>query len=77
MKSIDENKFFIIEQRKWTYPNDHFKYAIMKNESYDLTTATKMILAYEQLNDEKTIKYHLQKVDLSFEDPLILTEEVA
>jgi len=47
MKSIDENKFFIIEQRKWTYPNDHFKYAIMKNESYDLTTATKMILDNE------------------------------
>ena len=32
---------------------------------------------YEQLNDSDTTKYHLQKVDLSFEDPLILTEEVA
>ena len=77
MKSIDENKFFIIEQRTYSYPKEHFKYSIMKEESYDLTMATKMLLAYEQLNDSDTTKYHLQKVDLSFEDPLLLTEEVA
>ena len=77
MKSIDENRFFSIEQRTYSYPKEHFKYSIMKEESYDLTMATKMLLAYEQLNDSDTTKYHLQKVDLSFEDPLILTEEVA
>ena len=77
MKSIDENKFFIIEQRIYSYPKEHFKYSIMKEVSYDLTMATRMLLAYEQLNDSDTTKYHLQKVDLSFEDPLLLTEEVA
>jgi len=77
MKTIDENRFFIIEQRSYSYPKEHFKYSIMKEVTYDLTMATKMLLAYEQLNDSDTTKYHLQKVDLSFEDPLILTEEVA
>tara|TARA_R110002126_G_scaffold271685_1_gene415576 strand:- start:374 stop:607 length:234 start_codon:yes stop_codon:yes gene_type:complete len=77
MKSIDENKFFIIEQRTYSYPKEHFKYSIMKEVSYDLTMATRMLLAYEQLNDSDTTKYHLQKVDLSFEDPILLTEEVA
>ena len=77
MKSIDENKFFIIEQRTYSYPKEHFKYSIMKEVSYDLTMATRMLLAYVQLNDSDTTKYHLQKVDLSFEDPLLLTEEVA
>ena len=77
MKSIDENRFFIIEQRTYSYPKEHFKYSIMKEVTYDLTMATNMLLAYEQLNDSDTTKYHLQKVDLSFEDPLILTEEVA
>ena len=77
MKTIDENKFFIIAQRTYSYPKEHFTYSLMNEVTYDLTMDTKMLLAYEQLNDSDTTKYHLQKVDLSFEDPLILTEEVA
>jgi hypothetical protein len=52
----------------------------MKETAYSLEEATKMLLAYEQLNDDKDHTYHLNKVDeylTSNEQPLVLNEEVA
>ena len=76
--SEQENKFFIIRKDKW--PNGRVKYTIMKETSFTLEEATKMLLAYEQLNDDKDHTYHLNKVDeylTSNEQPLVLNEEVA
>ena len=35
----------------------------MKEKPFDLTEATRMLLAYEQLNDDEDISYHLNKVE--------------
>jgi hypothetical protein len=50
----------------------------MKDKAYTLNEATKMLIAYEQLNDNEDVKYHLQEVDLllSSEQPLVLKDEV-
>ena len=72
-------KYFVIEKNKYTYPNEHSKYSIMKSKSFDLKTATKMLVAYEQLNDDKDKSFYLQNVDLlmgSNEKPLLLTEDM-
>ncbi len=70
--------YFVIEEHKWSYPKEHFKYNIMKDKAYTLNEATKMLIAYEQLNDNEDVKYHLQEVDLllSSEKPLVLKDEV-
>ncbi len=73
----NEKQYFVIEQHKWSYPKDHFKYRIMKDKSFNLSDATKVLMAYEQLNDNEDIIYHLQTVDLMMSTPLILTKEVA
>ena len=76
--SEQENKFFVIRKDRW--PNNRVKYSIMKETAYSLEDATKMLLAYEQLNDDKDHTYHLNKVDeylTSNEQPLVLNEEVA
>ncbi len=64
----NEKLYFVIEEHKWTYPDVHFKYNIMKDKAFPLTDATKMLLAYEQLNDNEDVKYHLQEVDLILGD---------
>jgi len=46
------NKYFVIEKNKYTYPNKHSKYSIMTSKTIDLKTATRMMDAYEQLNDD-------------------------
>ena len=72
-------KYFVIEKNKYSYPDEHFKYSIMKSKSFDLKTATKMLVAYEQLNDDKDKSFYLQNVDLlmgSKEEPLLLTEDM-
>ena len=76
--SEQETKFFIIRKDKW--PNGRVKYSIMKEKAYSLEEATKMLLAYEQLNDDTDHTYHLNKVDeylTTNEQPLVLNEEVA
>jgi len=76
--SGQENKFFIIRKDRW--PNSRVKYTIMKETAFSLEEATKMLLAYEQLNDDKDHTYHLNKVDeylTTNEQPLVLNEEVA
>ena len=72
-----EKKYFVIEQHKWSYPKDHFQYRIMKDKSFNLSDSTKVLMAYEQLNDNEDIIYHLQAVDLMMSTPLVLTKEVA
>jgi hypothetical protein len=76
----NDKKYFVIEERIYSYPDTHSLYFVMKNKAYSLSEATKMLIAYEQLNDSDTTKYHLQMVDLLLSDsthePLVLTEEV-
>ena len=76
----NDKKYFVIEERIYSYPDTHSHYNVMKNKAYSLSEATKMLIAYEQLNDSDTTKYHLQLVDLMMSDnthePLILTDEV-
>ena len=45
---------------------------------YDITTATRKLLALDTLNeDRERYSYHLQEVDTSMvEQPLVLTDEV-
>ena len=72
-------KYFVIEKNKYSYPDEHFKYSIMKSKSFDLKTATRMLVAYEQLNDDKDKSFYLQNVDLIMEkseEPLLLTKEM-
>ena len=64
----EEKLFFVIEEHKWSYPNVHFKYNIMKDKAFPLGEATKMLIAYEQLNDNEDVKYHIQEVDLMLGD---------
>ena len=74
-----DKKYFVIEKNKYSYPDEHFKYSIMKSKSFDLKTATRMLVAYEQLNDDKDKSFYLQNVDLlmeSKEEPLLLTEDM-
>jgi hypothetical protein len=49
----------------------------MKDRAFSLEDATKMLIAYEQLNDQEEKTYHLQCVDLLMsEQPLVLNDEV-
>ena len=47
---------------------------------FDLEKATKILLAYETINDNEDVSFHLQQVDLlltkSDTQPLVLTKEV-
>jgi len=52
--------FFIIKVHKWS---NKTTYEIMKEKPFDLTEATKILLAYEQLNDNEDTSYHLNKVE--------------
>ena len=71
----NEKLYFVIEEHKWTYPDVHFKCNIMKDKAFPLTDATKMLLAYEQLNDNEDVKYHLQEVDLILGDSKTIVKE--
>ena len=72
---IDENKkFFIIEKAKYEHIND--TYSIHKDKMYDLTTAVRIMLALDTLNeDRERYSHHLQEVDKGML-PLVLTDEV-
>ena len=67
-------KYFIIEWCKYTHSAD--TYTIYEGEMYDLTTATRKLLALDTLNkNRERYSYHLQEVDKGLV-PLVLTEEV-
>ena len=70
--------YFIIEKAEWNFDKKP-RFSIMKDKAYTLNEATKMLIAYEQLNDQEEKTYYLQEVDLLLgqEKPLILTKEVA
>tara|TARA_R110002012_G_scaffold186440_1_gene353134 strand:+ start:177 stop:431 length:255 start_codon:yes stop_codon:yes gene_type:complete len=69
-------KFFIIEKCKYEHIND--TYNIHKDKMYDLTTAVKIMLALDTLNeDRERTSYHLQEVSFSkAQEPLELTEDM-
>ena len=69
--------YFVIEKSVYNY-DKRPRYSIMKDRAYPLSDATKMLIAYEQLNDQEEKTYYLQEVDLMLgkEEPLILTDEV-
>ena len=74
-KDVKDKRFFIIEKEKFL---GNFRYSIHKSKQYDLTTAVKIMLALDTLNeDREQVSHYLQEVDLSMvEPPLKLTDEV-
>jgi len=73
---IDENKkYFIIEKAKYEHIND--TYSIHKDKMYDLTTAVRIMLTLDTLNeDNERYSYYLQEVTDKGLLPLVLTDEV-
>lgn len=74
------SKYFVIKKTKYNYPNEHYRFDIIKDSEFDLERATKILLAYETINDNEDVSFHLQQVDLlltkSDTQPLVLTKEV-
>ena len=75
----DNRKFFVVE--KTNYSHVPIRYEIHKNKMYDLTSAIRVILALDTLNEDKSkTSYHLQEVSFSEvadkQEPLVLTDEV-
>jgi hypothetical protein len=70
-------QYFIIEKAEWNFDKKP-RFSIMKDRAYNLNEATKMLIAYEQLNDQEEKTYFLQEVDLLLgqEKPLVLNNEV-
>ena len=70
-----DRKFFIIEKEVFLGTP---RYSIHKGKMYDITGATRIILALDTLNeDRENNSYHLQEVNFSMVDkPLVLTDEV-
>ena len=76
MTKENNKMFFVIRKDKW--PAGNIKYTIMKDKPFTLTDATRMLLAYEQINDDKDHTYHLNSVDEYLEAPketLVLTKD--
>ena len=75
MEDKKEDKFFIIKKYKFLKFDN---YEIMKSKPFSLTEALRMILAYDQLNENKDVSYHLNKVDSfePYEDPLVLNKDM-
>jgi len=74
---MSEQKYFVIRKDKWF--DGKVKFTICKDRTLTLEEATRNLLAYDQLNDNKDYSYHLQKVDPQFmEDtnPLVLSEDM-
>ena len=71
------NTYFIIEKSVYNFDKQP-RFNIMKDRAYNLNEATKMLIAYEQLNDTEEKTYYLQEVDLLLgkEKPLVLKDEV-
>ena len=70
-----DQKYFIIEKEIFLGTP---KYSIHKSKMYDLTKATRILVALDTLNeDRKRISYHLQEVSFSVvQEPLVLTKEM-
>tara|TARA_R100001443_G_scaffold71137_1_gene79464 strand:- start:203 stop:460 length:258 start_codon:yes stop_codon:yes gene_type:complete len=73
--SKENKKYFIIEKNNYSNLGI-LKFSIYEKTMFDLTTATRKLLALDELNtDRKNTSYHLQEVDSGLV-PLMLTEEV-
>ena len=67
-------KFFIIEKEIFLGTP---KYSIHKGKMYDITSATRILLALDTLNeDRERYSHHLQEVTDKGLLPLVLTDEV-
>tara|TARA_A100001011_G_scaffold16602_1_gene17262 strand:- start:355 stop:621 length:267 start_codon:yes stop_codon:yes gene_type:complete len=74
---MSEQKYFVIRKDKWF--DGKVKFTICKDRTFTLEEATRNLLAYDQLNDQKDYSYHLQKVDPQFMEetnPLVLSEDM-
>ena len=72
-KHFGDRKFFIIEKEVFLGTP---KYSIHKGKMYDITSATKILLALDTLNEERErYSHYLQEVDKGML-PLVLTDEV-
>ena len=72
-KHFGNRRFFIVEKFKG-YGGD--RYSIHNNSMYDITKATRKLLALDTLNeDREKTSYYLQEVDNGML-PLVLTDEV-
>ena len=69
-----DRKFFIIEKEIFLGTP---RYSIHKGKTYDITNATRILLALDTLNDDREkYSYHLQEVTEKGLLPLVLTNEV-
>ena len=69
-----DRKFFIIEKEVFLGTP---RYSIHKGKMYDITSATKILLALDTLNeDRERYSHHLQEVTDKGLLPLVLTDEV-
>ena len=70
-----DRKFFIIEKEVFLGSP---RYSIHKGKMYDITSATRILLALDTLNeDRENNSYHLQEVNFSMVDkPLVLTKDM-
>ena len=67
-------KYFIIEKEIFLGTP---RYSIHKGKTYDITNATRILLALDTLNDDREkYSYHLQEVTEKGLLPLVLTNEV-
>ena len=51
---MSEQKYFIIRKDNWKHVNK-VRFTIMKDEAFTLEEATRNLLAYDQLNDNKDL----------------------
>ena len=73
-KHFGDRKFFIIEKEIFLGTP---KYSIHKGKMYDITSATKILLALDTLNEERErYSHYLQEVTDKGLLPLVLTDEV-
>ena len=73
-KHFGDRKFFIIEKEIFLGTP---RYSIHKGKTYDITNATRIILALDTLNDDREkYSYYLQEVTDKGLLPLVLTDEV-
>ena len=71
---MSDKKYFIIEKEIFLGTP---KYSIHKGKMYDLTSATRILLALDTLNeDNERYSYYLQEVTDKGLLPLVLTDEV-
>ena len=72
-KHFGDRKFFIIEKETFLGTP---RYSIHKGKMYDITSATRILLALDTLNeDRERYSHYLQEVDKGLL-PLVLTDEV-